>query len=66
MQPIENYKMIFFADGKLVALMQDSKDPRVRGNTSLWAKFNRGEGVETLFCKSYFYIPKGETEFKIY
>jgi len=66
MQPIENYKMIFFADGKLVALMQDSKDPRVRGNTSLWAKFNRGEGVETLFCNSYFYIPKGETEFKIY
>ncbi len=66
MQPIENYKMVFFADGKLVALMQDSKDPRVRGNSSLWAKFNRGEGIETLFCNSYFYIPKGATEFKIY
>lgn len=60
-QPIENYKMVFFADGKLVALMQDSKAPRVRGNTSLWAKFDRGEGVETLFCNRYFYIPKGET-----
>ncbi|WP_294960966.1 hypothetical protein [uncultured Flavobacterium sp.] len=66
MQPIENYKMVFFADGKLVALMQDSKDSRVRGNSSLWAKFNRGEGIETLFCNRYFYIPKGETEFKIY
>lgn len=66
MQPIENYKMVFFADGKLVALMQNSKDSRVRGNTSLWAKFDRGEGIETLFCNSYFYIPKGETEFKVY
>ena len=66
MQPIENYKMVFFADGKLVALMQDSIDPRVRGNTSLWAKFDRGKGIKTLFCNRYFYIPKGETEFKIY
>lgn len=66
MQPIENYKMVFFADGKLVALMQNTKDSRVRGNTSLWAKFDRGEGIETLFCNRYFYIPKGEAEFKIY
>ncbi|GAA3762398.1 hypothetical protein [Flavobacterium ginsengiterrae] len=66
MQPIEDYKLVFFAEGRLVALMQNSKDPRVRGNTALWAKFNRGEGIETLFCNSYFYIPKGETEFKIY
>ncbi|MHC0444266.1 hypothetical protein ACWA1F_02585 [Flavobacterium sp. 3-218] len=66
MQPIENYKMVFFADGKLVALMQDSIDPRVRGNSSLWAKFDDGVGIKTLFCNRYFYIPKGETEFKIY
>ncbi|MDN3673503.1 hypothetical protein QWY99_10600 [Flavobacterium branchiarum] len=66
MQPIENYRLMFFADGKLIALMQDSKDLRVRGNTSLWAKFERGNGVETLFCNSYFYIPNEETEFKIY
>lgn len=66
MQPVENYKMVFFADGKLVALMQNSKDSRVRGNSILWAKFERGEGVETLFCNRYFYIPKGKTEFEIY
>jgi hypothetical protein len=66
MQPIEDYKLVFFAEGRLVALMQDSKDPRVRGNSVLWAKFNRGEGIETLFCNRYFYIPKGETEFKVY
>ncbi|AXB56063.1 hypothetical protein HYN86_05390 [Flavobacterium fluviale] len=66
MQQIEDYKLMFFAEGRLVALMQNSKAPRVRGNTVLWAKFNRGEGIETLFCNSYFYISKGETEFKIY
>ncbi len=66
MQPIEDYKLVFFAEGRLVALMQNSKDPRVRGNSVLWAKFNRGEGIETLFCNRYFYIPKGETELKIY
>lgn len=66
MQPIENYTLVFFADGKLVALMQESKDFRLRGNTSLWAKLNKGEGTKALFCNRYFYIPKGETEFKIY
>jgi hypothetical protein len=66
MQPIENYKVVFLADGKLVALMQNTKDSRVRGNTSLWAKFDRGEGIETLFCNRYFYIPKGEAEFEVY
>jgi len=66
MQPIEDYKLVFFAEGRLVALMQNSKDPRVRGNSALWAKFDRGEGIETLFCNRYFYIQKGDTEFKIY
>ncbi|UPZ16913.1 hypothetical protein [Flavobacterium humidisoli] len=66
MQPIENYKMVFFADGKLVVLMQESKDSRLRGNTSLWAKFDKGQGVKALFCNRYFYIPKGEKEFKIF
>lgn len=66
MQPLQNYKIVFFADGKLVALMQNSKDPRVRGNSSLWAKFDRGDGIETFFWNSYFYMPTGETEFEIY
>ena len=66
MQPLENYKLEFFADGKLVALMLDTKDNRFRGNTALWAKVDYKGGVRPLFLNRYFYIPQGETEFKVY
>ena len=66
MQPLENYKLEFFADGKLVALMLDTKDNRFRGNTALWAKVDYEGGVRPLFLNRYFYIPQGETEFKVY
>jgi len=66
MQPLENYKLEFFADGKLVALMLDTKDNRFRGNTALWAKVDHEGGVRPLFLNRYFYIPQGETEFKVY
>nr|WP_315001657.1 hypothetical protein [uncultured Capnocytophaga sp.] len=66
MQPLENYKLEFFADGKLVALMLDTKDNRFRGNTALWAKVDYEGGVRPLFLNKYFYIPQGETEFKVY
>jgi hypothetical protein len=66
MQPIEHYKMVFFADGKLVALMQSTTDNRFRGNTALWAKVNHDGGLRPLFLNSFFYIPKGKTEFEIY
>ena len=66
MQPLENYKLEFFADGKLVALMLDTKDNRLRGNTALWAKVDYEGGIRPLFLNRYFYIPQGETEFKVY
>ena len=66
MQPLENYKLEFFADGKLVALMLDTKDNRFRGNTALWAKVDYEGGIRPLFLNRYFYIPQGETEFKVY
>ncbi|MBE0390787.1 hypothetical protein [Flavobacterium sp. PL002] len=66
MQPIENYKLVFFAEGKLVALMQTTQDNRLRGNTALWAKVNHDGGLRPMFLNSYFYIPQGETEFKVY
>jgi hypothetical protein len=66
MQPIKDYKLEFFADGKLIALMSTNPDFRNRGNTALWAKVIH-EGVLTpLFINHYFYIPEGETEFKVY
>lgn len=66
MQPIENYKMEFFANGKLVALMLTTQDNRYRGNTALWARVNHDGGMRPLFLNHYFYIPEGETEFKVY
>ena len=66
MQPLANYKLEFFADGKLVALMLDTKDNNLRGNTALWAKVDYEGGIRPLFLNRYFYIPQGETEFKVY
>ena len=66
MQPIGNYKLQFFAGGKLVALMLETKDNRLRGNTALWAKVNYDGGTRGIFLNRYFYIPKGETELKVY
>ena len=65
MQPLEDYKLEFFANGKLVALMSTNDDFRNRGNTALWAKVNH-EGLRPFFINRYFYIPEGETEFKVY
>ncbi|SHM50804.1 hypothetical protein [Chryseobacterium polytrichastri] len=66
MQPIEKYKLEFFADGKLVALMLDTDDNRLRGNTALWAKVNYDGGTRGIFLNRYFYIPQGKSEFMAY
>ncbi len=66
MQPLKDYKLQFFADGKLVALMQTSNDRRVKGNSALWTKVDYDGGVRPVFSNRYFYIPEGETEFKVY
>ncbi|MFK7048335.1 hypothetical protein FLACOL_01261 [Flavobacterium columnare] len=66
MQPLKDYKLEFFADGKCVALMQTSLDKRNRGSSALWAKFKEDGKVRAAMFKNYFYIPEGETEFKVY
>ncbi|PWN68009.1 hypothetical protein C1638_005285 [Chryseobacterium oncorhynchi] len=66
MQPIEKYKLQFFAGGKLAALMLDTTDNQLRGNTALWAKVDYDGGMRGMFINRYFYIPQGEKEFKVY
>lgn len=66
MQPIEKYKLQFFAGGKLVALVLDTTDNQLRGNNALWAKVNYDGGIRGMFINRYFYIPQGEKEFKVY
>lgn len=46
MQSIENYKMVFFADGKLVALMKNTEDNRLKGSTALWGKVQQMDKIE--------------------
>ena len=66
MQPLKDYKIDFFAEGKLVALMSTNPDFRNRGNTVLWAKVKLEGSLRPLYINRYFYIPEGETEFKVY
>jgi hypothetical protein len=67
MQPIENYKLQFFGDGKLVSLISKSEIPHLRQNSALWAKYKNDDGnLSALKIKVYLYIPDGETEFKVY
>lgn len=62
LQPLENYKMTLYGDGKIVALEQTSMDIRLRGRLALWAKFSfEGEkSIKTSFPHLYLYLPKGK------
>ncbi len=61
LQPFENYKMVFFGDGKIVCLRQtNSTDVRVREQSALWGKYKDEDGTVADFHKLYLYIPKGE------
>jgi hypothetical protein len=66
MHTIEDHKLVFFAEGRLVSLMQTSQDNRLRGNTALWAKVNHDGGLRQMFLNRYCYIPKDKTEFEVY
>jgi len=65
--PVENYKMQFFANGKLVALFTDGSNPKIRGGNALICNVKSGNhGKGFIELKHLFYIPQGETEFKVY
>ncbi|MGU3376043.1 hypothetical protein [Chryseobacterium sp. M5A1_1a] len=65
--PIKNYKMQFFADGRLVALYTDGTNPETRGGNALVCKIKSGQFKNSIFeIKHFLYIPQGETEFKVY
>lgn len=64
--PIEKYQMRFFADGRLVALYTDGSNPKTKGDNALICNMKSGYGKGLLELKHLFYIPQGETEFKVY
>jgi hypothetical protein len=67
MQPIENYKLQFYGDGKLVTLISKSDIHYLKGESALWAKYKDDDGdMSGFIIKTYLYIPEGETEFRVF
>lgn len=64
LEPLENYKIVFYGDGKIVCLELTSLDNRLRGESALWGKYNQ-DGVRAKFRKYYLYIPEGKSELEI-
>ncbi|WP_316804293.1 hypothetical protein [Pedobacter nototheniae] len=66
LEPLENYKLQLYANGKVACLEQTSNDLRLKKESSIWGKSkNEKGGTEATFIKLYLYIPKGKDTFEI-
>ncbi|GAA3762407.1 hypothetical protein [Flavobacterium ginsengiterrae] len=65
LEPIENYTVKLYGNGKLVSLELKSLEKIMRGKSVLWGKYKDEEAVRAKFRKYYLYIPEGENELKI-
>ncbi|MHC0444265.1 hypothetical protein ACWA1F_02580 [Flavobacterium sp. 3-218] len=63
LQPLESYELKLYGDGKIVCLELKSEDKNLKGESALWAKYDKDRMAD--FLKYYLYIPEGETELKI-
>ncbi|WP_136669406.1 hypothetical protein [Flavobacterium sp. H122] len=65
MQPIKDYKMIFYGEGKLVCLVSTSDDKKIKGQSVLLGRFKKGKSDSgyAVFCMLH--IPKGKTELEV-
>lgn len=67
LEPLENYAMKIYGDGKLVCLEHTSTDKRLQGRSSIWGKYNAEEGgVRVRFLRILLYIPNGKDSFEIW
>jgi len=67
-EPLQDYKMVFYGDGRIVALEQKSEDVRLKGESALWGfDHDPKEGRTAYFHYRYLYLPEGKTldEFEI-
>lgn len=62
-QPIEDYKMTFYADGKIVCLQKIDNE-----KSALWGHFKRKgkDNVTTTYITLYLYRPKGTKDLEVY
>ncbi|GEN67616.1 hypothetical protein [Chryseobacterium rhizosphaerae] len=63
LKPIENYKMSFYGNGKLVCLEKINNE-----KSSLWGGFKKkgDDEITTTYLVLYLYRPKGSTKLEIY
>ena len=67
LEPLENYAIKIYGEGKLVCLEHTSTDTRLKGRSSMWGKYNAEEGgVRVRFLRILLYIPKGKDSFEIW
>ncbi|MCS4302801.1 hypothetical protein [Chryseobacterium sp. BIGb0232] len=62
-KPIEDYKMTFYGDGKIVCLQKINNE-----KSALWGGFKRKgkDNVTTTYITLYLYRPKGTKELEVY
>lgn len=65
LEPLENYELKLYGDGKIICLELTSLDSRLRGESAIWGKYKEDDGTMAAFRKYYLYIPEGENELKI-
>ncbi len=63
LQPLQNYIVKLYGDGKLVCLELKSQDKNLRGESALWAKYDKDRMAD--FLTYYLYIPERGNDFKI-
>ncbi|OCA78726.1 hypothetical protein BBH99_07595 [Chryseobacterium contaminans] len=62
LKPIEDYKMTFYANGKIVCLQNI-----VNEKPTLWGSFKRkGKDITTTYITLYLYRPKGTKDLEVY
>jgi len=60
-QPLENYKTMFYGEGRIVSLRQSNiEDLRLRGKCALWFLYKEKGIKRANFPGVYLYLPKGE------
>jgi len=62
-QPIVDYEIAFFADGRLAKLVKKITSKELRRKDAFWAKSEKNKDKELEYV---FYISQGETELKVY
>ncbi|WP_443943841.1 hypothetical protein ACJVDH_13025 [Pedobacter sp. AW1-32] len=66
LQPLENYKMKLYGNGKIVCLEQNSEDLRLKNRWAIWGKYKTAEGeTRVSFSRLYLHMPKGKDTFEI-